>query len=216
MNGVTIAAIAVDGSANAYTTGVATGLVTTPGAFQTDRPGTDSPFVAKLNAAGTAMAYATYLGGNGGGGEKGTAIAVDASGSAYVTGQTFTADFPTENAMQPSRRGERDAFVAKLNPEGSALAYSTYLGGTERETGNGIAVDASGQAFVVGHTYSDNFPVTPGAFQTRKGSEGSFYANGFVAKLRADGSDWSTHRFSADPASTVPKVPMGTAPNPSP
>ena len=171
VNGADIAAIAVDASGNAYTTGVATAWRQHP---DVSRP---------TSRLGLALCRQAQRGRHCHGvrdipgrkrrrGRKSTAIAVDASGSAYVTGQTYTADFPTQNAMQPSRRGERDAFVAKLNPEGSALVYSTYLGGTERETGNGIAVDASGQAFVVGYTYSANFPVTPGAFQTRKGSEG--------------------------------------------
>jgi hypothetical protein len=134
--------------------------------------------VTKLNSAGSALAYSTYLGGSGE--DEGHGIAVDATGQAYVTGRTLSANFPTTaGAFQTGNAGASDAFVTKLNPTGSALVYSTYLGGSFDETGTGIAVDATGQAYVTGLTQSANFPVTAGAFQT--GSAGGVDA--FIAKI---------------------------------
>src|SRR6185369_5053055 len=121
----------------------------------------------------------------------GEAIAVDNIGSAYVTGYTYSPDFPvTAGAFDTSRAG-LDAFVTKFTPDGASLVYSTFLGGAGHEQGQGIAVDASGNAYVAGITESsdspftsvnEGFPVTPGAFQTK----GSFDA--FVTKLNATGS----------------------------
>jgi hypothetical protein len=108
------------------------------------------------------LSYSTYLGGTTGGG-VGYGIAVDAAGDAYVTGWTST-DFPTTpGAYQTTYGGADDAFVTKLNPTGTALVYSTYLGGTGDEQGFGIAVDAGGNAYVTGYTSSADFPTTPGA-----------------------------------------------------
>ena len=149
------------------------------------------------------LAYGTYLGGSLGS-EGVTAIAVDQSCSsacpAYVTGQTSSSDFPVKNALQGSRAGtgrDTDAFVAKINADGSALEYSTYLGGSATDGGSGIAVDSSGRAFVTGVTDSGggpspatSFPITGGAFQgTQGGSD-----DAFLAVLKADGSalDYST------------------------
>ena len=110
--------------------------------------------MAKLNAAGSALVYSTYLGGSGD--DYGYGIAVDSSGNAYVTGYTYSTDFPTVNPLQatnkPQRSRTRDAFVAKLNAAGSALVYSTYLGGSGDDDGYGIAVDSSGNAYVTGYT----------------------------------------------------------------
>jgi hypothetical protein len=140
--------------------------------------------VAKLNPAGSALVYSTYLGGSGV--DYGYGIAVDSSGNAYVTGRTYSTDFPTANPLQASCKGELDAFIAKLNPAGSALAYSTYLGGDRYDEGNGIAVDPSGNAYVAGVTYSANFP-TVGALQATCGGCSS-NADAFVAKVNAIGS----------------------------
>jgi hypothetical protein len=129
------------------------------------------------------LAYSTYLGGNGT--DSGNGIAVDASGDAYVTGATYSTDFPsTPGAFQTVQRGICAAFISKLNAAGSALVYSTYLGGKSCSWGLGIAVDASDNVYVTGQTSSSNFPVTSGAFQTSK--HGTFDA--FVAKLNAAGS----------------------------
>ena len=112
------------------------------------------------------LSYSTYLGGTGD--DSGSGIAVDTSGNAYVTGSTSSTNFPTTpGAYQTSfGGGNEDAFVTKLNPTGTALVYSTYLGGSNFDIGNGIAVDTSGDAYVMGSTTSTNFPTTPGAYQT--------------------------------------------------
>ncbi len=145
-------------------------------------------FVAKLNPQGTALLYATYLGGSEG--DTVMSIAVDAAGNAYLTGGTTSKDFPvTPGAFQTKYGGTGghslppfsspvgDGFVAKLNPTGSALVYSSYLGGTGIDQGYGIAVDASGTAYVAGATESPNFPITQGVVQsTIRGSTEIFIA----------------------------------------
>ena len=122
--------------------------------------------MTKLNATGSGLVYSTYLGGTDD--DRGNGIAVDAAGSAYVTGFTLSTDFPTTaRATQTTYAGGvNDAFVTKLNAAGSGLAYSTYLGGTDDDRGNGIAVDGAGSAYVTGLTLSTDFPTTLGAFQT--------------------------------------------------
>jgi hypothetical protein len=176
--------IAVDSSGHAYVTGYATStnFPTTAGAFQTSLAGSHNAFVTKLNPSGSGLVYSTYLGG--GGLDYGLGIAVDSLGHAYVTGQTQSSDFPTTaGAFQTSLAGTKNAFVTTLNPSGSALVYSTYLGGSGGDAGYGIAVDTSGNAFVTGVTGSSNFPTTTGAFQTSlAGSD-----NTFVAKLTPKG-----------------------------
>lgn len=176
--------VAVDARDNAYVTGTARSddFPTTPGAFQqTGDPGSEDAFVAKLNRTGSALVYSTYLGGTGN--EGGFGVAVDGRGSAYVAGFTSSADFPTTaRAIQRTVRSD-DGFVTKLNPAGSALVYSTYLGGSGPDAASGIAVDALGQAYVTGTTRSNNFP-TRRAFQpTRRGD-----VDCFVAKVNATGS----------------------------
>ena len=178
--------IAVDTSGNAYLTGntVSFDFPTTPGAFQTTSGGGfyGDAFVSKLNAGGSALVYSTFLGGSSD--DWGSGIAVGASGSAHVTGATDSSDFPTTpGAFQTSLAGTcfecTNAFVTKLNAAGSALVYSTYLGGSNSDGGFGIAVDASSNAYVTGSATSSNFPVTPGAFQTIYGGNG----DAFISKL---------------------------------
>jgi len=181
-----VAAIAVDGAGNAFMTGTSFGLATTPGAFQPTKLGNTAPYVAKLNASGTAMSYSTYLGGSAN--DEGKAIAVDGGGNAYVAGIARSSDFPTKNALRPSLSGPTDAFIAKVNASGSALVYSTYLGGSGEERGFGVAVDTAGQAIAVGWTQSADFPVTPGAFQMRKGYQDPIISNAFIAKLNSTGN----------------------------
>jgi len=157
--------IAVDAAGYAYVTGGtnSTDFPTTPGAFQTIYGGGSSDaFVFKLNQSGSALVYSTYLGGSGI--DFGSGIALDSTGDAYVTGVAGT-HFPTECPSQKHYGGGKsDAFVSKLNPTGTALVCSTYLGGSARDSGAGIAVDSSGDAYVVGFTESTNFPTTSGAF----------------------------------------------------
>jgi hypothetical protein len=133
------------------------------------------------------LSYSTLLGGTTL--DYGFGVAVDTQGNAYVTGFTFSSDFPTtRGALQTTCSGgcglASDAFVAKLNPSGSALIYSTYLGGNGIDSGYGIAIDSSGSAYIAGSTDSSDFPTTPGAFQTAFGGT----TDGFIAKLNPTGS----------------------------
>src|SRR5205823_3584290 len=118
--------------------------------------------VTRFNPSGSALVYSTYLGGYST--EWGNGIAVDGAGNAYITGLTDSTDFPTVNAFQPNNAGGGDAFVTKFNPNGSALVYSTYLGGSylggnNTDYAHGIAIDTVGNAYVTGETPSANFPV---------------------------------------------------------
>src|SRR5438552_3467713 len=173
--------IAVDAAGNAYVTGTtgSTNFPTTPGAFQTTGGGV---FVSKLDAAGSALLYSTYLGGSGD--DRGYGIAVDAAGSAYVTGSADSTDFPTVNPLQAANGGVGDAFVSKLDATGSALLYSTYLGGSARDAASGIAVDAAGSAYVTGYTISTNFPT----MNPLQAAHGGGYTDAFVSKLDAAGT----------------------------
>jgi beta-propeller repeat-containing protein len=189
--------IAVDSSGNAYVTGGAGfNFPTTAGAFQRTLGGFQDAFVTKLNPDGSALVYSTYLGGSDF--EEGRGIALDSSGSAYVTGGTSSTNFPTSTeAFQTTFGGGfLDTFVSKLNPDGSALVYSTYLGSSDFDEGLGIALDSSGNAYVTGGTSSTNFPTTPGAFQTTLGG----FQDAFVTKLNPDGSAlvYSTYLGSGD------------------
>ena len=121
--------------------------------------------MTKLDASGAALGYSTYLGGSGGDG--GFGIAVDGAGSAYVTGGTSSADFPTTpGAFDTTLNGGGDAFVTKLDASGAALGYSTYLGGSDYDDGYGIALDGAGSAYLTGDTGSADFPTSAGAFDT--------------------------------------------------
>jgi hypothetical protein len=145
-------------------------------------------FVTTINPTGSALVYSTYLGGSTF--DTGNGIAVDSTGNAYVMGYTVSTDFPTTNPVQPANGGNGDVFITRLNPAGSALVYSTYLGGSGYDQGSGIAVDAAGNAYVTGYTESINFPTTPGAFQTicNRGSRCIEYEDAFVTKLNSSGS----------------------------
>ncbi len=151
--------IAVDTAGNAYVTGQTDSTdFPTASPVQPALGGERDAFVTKLNAAGNALVYSTYLGGSGE--DSGLGIAVDASGNAYVMGQTGSTDFPTASPIQAAHGGGlTDAIVTKLNAAGSALVYSTYLGGSANDLGGGIAVDASGNAYVTGFTGSTDFPT---------------------------------------------------------
>jgi uncharacterized protein (TIGR03437 family) len=180
--------IAVDASGNAYLTGTTFSSdfpLVNP--FQsTFKPNTGGDaFVTKLNQSGSALVYSTYLGG--GGADLGLSIAVDAAGSAYVTGSTASNDFPTKNPIQPNRGPGpsffSDAFLTKLTPAGSALVYSTYLGGNSADVGAGVAVDSAGNAYVAGVTFSPDFPTASPLQSTQRG-----FRNAFVTKVNPVGS----------------------------
>jgi hypothetical protein len=185
--------ITVDGSGNAYVTGFtkSTDFPTTAGAFDETQNGLNDVFVVKLNATGSALGYATFLGGSGGS-EKGTGVAVDGSGNAYVTGWTESWDFPTTaGAFDTTLGGGRDAFVAELNSAGDALNYGTFLGGIGSDYAADIAVNPAGKAYLVGTSHSPDFPTTAGAFdETFNGA-----ADAFVARLNEAGSglDYATY-----------------------
>ncbi len=175
--------IAVDFSGNAYVTGYTdSSNFPTASPYQASNGGSYDAFVTKLNASGSGLTYSTYLGGNDY--DYGYGIALDASGSAYVTGETGSANFPTASPYQASHRGNYDAFVTKLNASGNGLTYSTYLGGSNYEYGWKIALDNSNNAYVVGVTQSSNFPLASPV----QGSYGGGYDDAFVANLNASGN----------------------------
>lgn len=189
--------IAVDSSGSAYVTGLTNSF-----GFPTENPiqascddcgystgilSDGDAFVTKFSVDGSSLVYSTYLGGSEA--DWGQAIAVDSTGSAYVTGLTQSTNFPTANPFQAANASilltttGANAFVAKLNPSGSALVYSTYLGGAAEDYGAGIAVDSAGSAYVTGFAQSHNFP-TMNPYQTTMLGEN----DAFVAKFNADGS----------------------------
>jgi uncharacterized protein (TIGR03437 family) len=183
--------IALDSLQNIYVTGY-----TTSPSFPVFKPmqrnfgGAEDAFVTKIDSTGSSLIYSTYLGGTRA--DDGRAIAVDGFGDAYVTGYTLSADFPSVNALQPTYGGSGDAFVAKLNGAGSALVYSTFLGGSGDENSGlvldftpscAIAVDRLGQAYVTGKTASQDFPVVK---PIQAGLMGD--TDAFVAKIDTAGS----------------------------
>jgi hypothetical protein len=177
--------IAVDSTGSAYVVGEAGGGFPVVNPIQVFPSGTHA-FVAKINAAGTALTYSTYLGGFNGAGDYALGVAVDFTGAAYVTGHTTATDFPTVGAIQGALGGGSypDAFVTKVNPTGSAWVYSTYLGGSLTDEGYAIAVDAANNAFVTGETQSTaDFPIAS-AFRLYGGGR----SDAFVTKLNAAGS----------------------------
>jgi len=231
-------AIAVDAGGNAYVTGVAgPGFPTTLGAFQPTDDGNWHAFVMKLNPTGSALVYSTYLGDS----SDGSGIAVDADGNAYVTGTTRSPNFPTTaGAFQPGIKegvcrscsldscsmGQcSDAFVTKLDATGSTLIYSTYLGGTLGDSSSGIAVDASGNAYVTGVTDSTNFPTTPAAFQPGLSDKQTCFdpntggnvpcasKNAFVTKLDPAGSALVYATYLGGDGSSVAGIAVDTAGN---
>ena len=153
-----ITGLALDSSANLYLTGWTAALnFPIVGAVQAANQGGDDVIVAKMNAAGTALVYATYIGGRGD--DQGAAIAVDSLGQAYVTGFTTSTNFPLVLSNRNVIGGSTTAFALKLNAVGNSLLYSGYLGGTNYDVGVAIAVDSSQNAYIAGNTQSTNFPT---------------------------------------------------------
>jgi PKD repeat protein len=181
--------IAADGAGNAYVTG---STYSTEASFpvivgpELTYNGGEDAFVAKVNVAGTGLVYAGYIGGIDY--DAGFGIAVDGTGNAYVTGQTWSteASFPVIGGPDLTFNGQSDAFVAKVNASGSSLVYAGYIGGGSDEDGYGIAVDGAGNAYVTGETGSTGatFPLTGGPDLTFNGG----YEDAFVAKVNATGS----------------------------
>ncbi|HKP05284.1 MAG TPA: SBBP repeat-containing protein [Chthoniobacterales bacterium] len=182
--------IAVDSGGSVYVTGTTTSTnFPIANALQSMNGSSgnfpEDAFVTKLSATGSALIYSTYLGGSDD--DQGAGIAVDSGGNAYVTGTTHSTNFPTANAIQSTSGGGHDAFVAKFNATGSALIYSTYLGGNSEDVVYGIAVDGAGSAYVTGYTSSANFP-TVNAFQNKIAGGSNSYSDVFVTKFNAAGS----------------------------
>jgi uncharacterized protein (TIGR03437 family) len=176
-------AITVDATGSAYVTGytASTNFPTKSPYQATFQGGDGDTFVTKLTAAGNALIYSTYLGGSAG--DDGAGIALDAVGSAYIVGSTTSTNFPAQMAYQASYQGGySDVTVTKLTPAGSALSYSTYLGGSGGDWGYAIAVDGSGTAYVTGETASTNFPTQAAYRAAFQGGS----ADAFVTKLQSD------------------------------
>ncbi|MBE3099898.1 MAG: SBBP repeat-containing protein [Planctomycetes bacterium] len=173
-------AIAVDSGGSPYVAGdTSSSGLATAGAHDTTYGGHSDAFVAKFDATASALVYFTYLGGSGG--DYGYGIAVDSAGNAYVTGYTYSSGLATPGAYDTTYRGGgADAFVAKFNPTGSTLVYSTYLGGSADDYGYGIAVDSAGNAYVTGLAGSPGL-ATAGAYDTLRNASGA----AFVAKFNA-------------------------------
>jgi hypothetical protein len=191
--------VAVDGAGNAYVTGQAYSFnfPVTKGAFQPTthavkgQIGATNAFVTKLNPSGTELLYSTYLGGSGGDGAAG--VAVDASGNGYVTGFTSSLDFPVTKGAFQTRNNAADsyrvnAFLTKVNSAGTALVYSTYLGGSLHDVAAGIAVDAAGNVYITGTAESPDFPVTRGAFQSTNNAADIYQGNAFLTKMNSTGT----------------------------
>jgi uncharacterized protein (TIGR03437 family) len=203
--------VAADGQGNAYVVG-STSSVDFPGTTAGRTFGSQDVYVAKISADGRNLIWATYIGGQSV--DTGIGIAVDAAGSAYVTGQTASNNFPvTANVPQRTLGGGSavtDTFVTKLAPNGASLVYSTYLGGSQSEVGNAIALDRTGAAYIVGRTDSTDFPVTTRDTLPIRGG-----GDAFVAKIVADGSQWAyvsaIAGFALDVANAVAVDGMGSA-----
>lgn len=175
--------IAVDTSGNAYVTGA-----TASTDFPTQDPlmpgyggGTSDAFVAKLDAAGATLLYSTTLGGSAY--DAAWGIAVGGEGNACVVGETFSEDFPTRDALFPGNKGYRDGFVVMIDPAGTALVYGTYLGGTDFDWARAVTLDAQGNAYITGDTYSGDFPVHLALFPEKNG-----YRDAFVTKIGPTGT----------------------------
>ena len=189
--------VTVDAQGNAYVTGTAASLnfPTTAGTIKPQKLNASwyDAFVTKVNPTGTAIVFSTYFGGEQGS-EGGEDIEIDNDGNVYFLGSaTLASDMPVVNAYQSTFGGTDDGFLAKLNPTGSAIIYSTYLGGNNTDLGRRIVLDrVTGEATVVGTTSSPNFPTTPGVIKQKLCNSpttcsGIFYSGSFVARFSANG-----------------------------
>ncbi len=179
--------IAVDKDKNAYVTGSSTSAnYPTMNPYQATIGGTRDVVVSKINPAGSALVYSTFLGGTSD--DQGRGIAVNATGEAYLTGLTFSPNFPTANAIKNTGSGFSDVFISKLSSGGTKFEFSTYLGGQLTDQGYGIALDNAGNVYVAGLTSSPNFPVV-NAFQSQlNGPSAGLSNDAFVAKFDGAGT----------------------------
>jgi hypothetical protein len=204
-----VGAIAVDAGGNAYVTGNTDSLnfPITPGAFDTTPNGDADVFLTKLNATGSALIFSTFLGGAGF--DVGYGLALDSSGNAYITGETGSLAFPTKpGAFDSNFGGPTDAFVSKINASGSVLAYSTFLGGVNVDSGHAIDLDAAGNVYVTGFTSSSNFPTTSNAFDSTFNGNSDVFVTRFwkpplacgcfVPHTISTAAQWAVSVFTAD------------------
>ncbi len=195
--------VAVDSSGNVYLTGY-TDSTDFPLAVLGSLPAGTHAFVAKLDATGSTLLYADYLGGNNY--DFGYALAIDSTGEVYVTGSTASSDFPVVDAYQATYPGGFNAFLTKISADGSTLLYSTYFGGSGTDTPNGIALDSSNDMLIAGSTSSTNIP-TANAYQAAASANqgGQFGDYGFLTKFSPDGSQliYSTY-FAGNSNVTYP------------
>jgi len=193
-------AIAVSKNGNIFVTGYtrSTDFPTTTGAYQTTNKGYYDAFVSCLNSSGTGVLYSTYIGGTNE--DKAYGIAVDSSENVFITGQNYYGGYPTtENAYDTTYNGGYDAFITKLNSSGSALTYSTYLGGTNTEYSADIVIDSSGNAYIAGYTNSTNFPTVAGSFDTTHNGDN----DAFLTRLDATGSSLVYSTYLGDSAADL-------------
>jgi hypothetical protein len=194
--------VTVDLPGNAYLTGFTHSTnfpLSNP--FQPTNGGGYDAFASKLNPAGSALVYSTYLGGSGD--EIGSANAIDGLGDQYVVGQTASPNYPLQDPLQSQLSGTSDAFVTKLASAGTSLLYSTYLGGSAAEIAIGVSADASGHVYVVGGTFSTNFPTLNPYQPANGGGE-----DAFIVKL---GEFSPTPTSTATPTSTPSATATATA-----
>ena len=231
-------ALAIDSSGDVYFVGATSSkdFPVTPGAFQSSTSGTQNSFVAKLNPTGSALLYATYLGGNSSSYlccDAAGAVAMDSAGNAYVAGTTYAAGFPVTPGAVQTKIGSglaSNAYVTKLNPTGSALVYSTFLGGSGQgafsigpavfygDVANALAVDSAGNVYVTGIAHSPNFPVTAGAFQSKNNAATTAGVvsqipgyNAFVTKINPTGTALVYSTYLGGSGVTIPNGSIGNA-----
>jgi len=189
--------IAVDSTGSIYVAGYTMSYdFPTQNPIQGSKAGNYDAFITKINASGTALVYSTYLGGSGEDGRCPLGIAVDSEGAAYLAGCTLSNDFPTQNPIQGTNAGGYDASIAKINASGTALVYSTYLGGSDAEYGGHIEVDSEGAVYVAGGTGSIDFPTKNPIQENKAGGDD----DAFITKINASGTAlvYSTYLGGSD------------------
>ncbi|MFX1251048.1 MAG: SBBP repeat-containing protein, partial [Promethearchaeota archaeon] len=177
--------LALDSANNVYLTGntYSSDFSTTPGAYDTTHNGEFDVFVCKLSADGASLLYSTFIGGSYR--DLGYSLALDSANNVYLTGYTSSSDFSTTpGAYDTTHNGKDDVFVCKLSADGASLLYSTFIGGSGDDYGHSLALDSANNVYLTGHTYSSDFPATPGAYNTTNGGQ----CDVFVCKLSADGA----------------------------
>ncbi len=194
--------LAVDPEGNRYFVGgsESSDFPTTAGCYQETKGGNSDVVVVKMNPDGSELVYSTFIGGDGT--DVGFAIALDPDNNAYVTGSATSLDFPTTNGCYDSfHNGNRDVFVLKLNPDGSDLVYSTFIGGMDNERAHDIALDQDLNAYITGETESGGYPTTEGCYDDSYG--GNAMADAFATALNQDGSDLIYSSFLGDSLTDV-------------